>query len=199
MKTEFHAFRAAFTRTGGTVVSVSLKSVVVVCAVWAIVIAYVAQEHLPKNVISLPGQRNVRHTVTNMAPQGWAFFTKSPREAELVPYKKVRDSWKRNSLTPHSSPRNAFGLNRRSRAQGVEIALLLSAARKGDWHQCADSRQQCLTNYGAPARRIHNRSPEPILCGTIGLLEEKPTPWAWRDLMPEPHSPERVMVLEVTC
>ncbi|MFG2948314.1 SdpA family antimicrobial peptide system protein [Streptomyces adustus] len=199
MKTELRALRSAFTRTGEAAFSVSLKSLVVVCAVWMVVIAYVVQEQLPKNVISLPGQTKAKHTVANMAPQGWAFFTKSPRDAELVPYKKSKGDWKNISLTPHASPHNAFGLDRRSRAQGVEIALVLSAAQKDDWRQCTSSRHQCLNSYGAPARRVENRSPEPILCGTVGLLQEKPTPWAWRDLLPEAHTPERVMVLEVTC
>ncbi|MFD9436147.1 SdpA family antimicrobial peptide system protein [Streptomyces sp. NPDC060002] len=176
-----------------------MKSVIAVCAVWAVVIAYVAQEQLPKNVLSLPGQTKARHTVANMAPQGWAFFTKSPRDAEIVPYKKSASGWKQASLTPHSSPHNAFGLDRRSRAQGVEIALLLSAAQKDDWHACTSSRPQCLAGYGAPGRHLRNRSPEPTLCGTVGLLQEKPTPWAWRDLVPEAHTLERVMVLEVTC
>ncbi|MDQ0831410.1 antimicrobial peptide system SdpA family protein [Streptomyces achromogenes] len=199
MKKELRKFCLAFTRTADAAVSVSMKSVIVVCAVWAVLIAYVVQEQLPKNVITLPGQTKARHTVANMAPQGWAFFTKSPRDAEIVPYEKRASGWKSASLTPHSSPHNAFGLDRRSRAQGVEIALLLSAAQKGDWHDCTSSRSQCLGGYGAPGRHIDNRSPRPTLCGTVGLLQEKPTPWAWRDLLPEAHSPERVMVLEVTC
>ncbi|MFE1926450.1 SdpA family antimicrobial peptide system protein [Streptomyces asoensis] len=176
-----------------------MRSVIVVCAVWAVAIAYVVQEQLPKNVLSLPGQTKARHTVTNMAPQGWAFFTKSPRDAEIVPYKKSADGWERASLTPHSSPHNAFGLDRRSRAQGVEIALLLSAAQKDDWHACTSGRTRCLAGYGAPARHLDNRSPRPTLCGTVGLLQEKPTPWAWRDLVAEAHTPEQVMVLEVRC
>ncbi|WP_314225670.1 SdpA family antimicrobial peptide system protein [Streptomyces zaehneri] len=199
MQKEIRNLRAAFTRTSDATVSVSMKSMAVVCAVWVFIIAYVAQEQLPKNVISLPGQTKARHTVANMAPQGWAFFTKSPRDAEIAPYKRSASGWKSASLTPHSSPHNAFGLDRRSRAQGVEIALLLSAAQKDDWHSCTSGRPQCLDGYGAPGRHIANRSPEPTLCGTVGLLQEKPTPWAWRDLVPEAHSPERVMVLEVTC
>ncbi|MFI9568833.1 SdpA family antimicrobial peptide system protein [Streptomyces rishiriensis] len=136
MKTTLCAFRSAFTRIGEAAFSVSLKSVIIVCAVWKVVIAYVVQEQLPKNVLSLPGQAKVKHAVANMAPQGWSFFTKSPRDPELVPYKKIKGDCKNISITPHASPHNAFGLDRRSRAQGVEIALLLSAAQKDDWRQC---------------------------------------------------------------
>ncbi|MEU1003681.1 SdpA family antimicrobial peptide system protein [Streptomyces tibetensis] len=199
MKTKLRSFYAKFTRTGNGQFSVSRKSVIIICTVWAVVVVYVAQVQLPKNVITLPGQKAARHTVANMAPQGWAFFTKSPRDPEMVPYQRTPGKWKPLSLTPHSSPRNAFGLDRESRAQGVEIALLLSAAQKKDWRECTSSRQSCLRDFGPPVRRIANRSPEPTLCGTVGLLQEKPTPWAWRDLVPESHSPEQVMVLEVTC
>ncbi|MCH0541063.1 SdpA family antimicrobial peptide system protein [Streptomyces sp. MUM 203J] len=162
------------------------------------------QEHLPKNTISLPGQQTVRHTVVNLAPQGWAFFTKSPRDPEVMPFakspsEKAADGWRPLSLTPHASPGNAFGLDRQSRAQGVEIAMLLTSAQQDDWRDCSDDRQRCLNEYGAPARRVVNHSPDPTLCGTVGLLQERPTPWAWRDLVPEAHSLERVMVLEVSC
>ncbi|MFE7621012.1 SdpA family antimicrobial peptide system protein [Streptomyces sp. NPDC057496] len=199
MKNKIRHFCTAFTRSGNNSVSVSLKAIAAVCAIWTVAIVYVAQEQLPKNVISLPGQKEARHTVVNLAPQGWAFFTKSPRDPEVVPFKKAPGDWKPISLTPHASPHNAFGLDRESRAQGVEIAILLSAAQKKDWRECSDSRQRCLKSFGSPARRVENGSPDPTLCGTIGLLQERPTPWAWRDLVPESHSPERVMVLEVTC
>lgn len=199
MKTKFRRFSEAFTRSCDGSVSVSVKAVATVCTAWIIVIAYVAQEQLPKNVISLPAQEKVKYTVVNLVPQGWAFFTKSPRDPEMVPFKKAPGDWQPLTLTPHASPRNAFGLNRESRAQGVEIAMLLSAAKKDDWRECSDDRQHCLKSFGTPARHVENRSPDPTLCGTVGLLQERPTPWAWRDLMPEAHSPERVMVLEVKC
>lgn len=190
---------ATFTHRGTGTVSVSARSVAVVCAVWSVVALYAIQEQVPKNVITLPAQSEVKHTVVNLAPQGWAFFTKSPRDPEVVPYRKSSDGWRALSLTPHSSPHNAFGLDRESRAQGVEIAMLLSAAQKDDWRDCTDSSETCLANTDAAARQVRNGSPDPTLCGTVGLLQERPTPYAWRDLVPESHSTERVMVLEVAC
>ncbi|MER5730376.1 SdpA family antimicrobial peptide system protein [Streptomyces sp. NPDC002138] len=190
---------AAFIRSGTGAVSVPMRSVVLVCAAWAIVALYVVQEQVPKNVLTLPAQNDVKYTVANIAPQGWAFFTKSPRDPEVVPYGKTSDGWRALSLTPHASPHNSFGLDRASRAQGVEISLLLAAAQKGDWRDCTDDSQTCLANAEAPTRRLENGSPEPTLCGTVGLVQARPTPYAWRDLVPESHSTERVMVLEVTC
>ncbi|MFJ7590841.1 SdpA family antimicrobial peptide system protein [Streptomyces sp. NPDC097617] len=199
MNSKIRTACAAFTRSGKGTVSVSLKSVVIVCIIWSVIVLYAVQEQVPKNVITLPAQNKVKHAVVNIAPQGWAFFTKSPRDPEVVPYKKTPEGWQALSLTPHASPRNAFGLNRESRAQGVEIAMLLAAAQKSDWRECTDSGQTCLSGSGDAARQLENSSPDPTLCGTVGLLQERPTPYAWRDLVPESHSTERVMVLEVTC
>ncbi|MHC6624496.1 SdpA family antimicrobial peptide system protein [Streptomyces globosus] len=176
-----------------------MNSVIVACVVWSVIVLYAVQEQVPKNVITLPAQSKVKHTVVNIAPQGWAFFTKSPRDVEVMPYKKTPDGWQSLSLTPHASPHNAFGLNRESRAQGVEIAMLLSAAQKSDWRDCTDSSETCLANAGAVSRQLPNGTPDATLCGTIGLLQVRPTPYAWRDLVATSHSPERVMILEVTC
>ncbi|MFJ6721675.1 SdpA family antimicrobial peptide system protein [Streptomyces sp. NPDC091259] len=199
MNMKFRTACAAFTRSGTGTASVSFKSVVFTCVVWSLIVLYAVQEQVPKNVITLPAQSKMKHTVVNVAPQGWAFFTKSPRDPEVTPYEKTPDGWRELSLTPHASPHNAFGLNRRSRAQGVEIAMLLSAAQQSDWHECTDSRDACLSQAGPAARTVENHSPDATLCGTVGLLQERPTPYAWRDLVPESHSTERVMVLEVTC
>ncbi|MFE7410246.1 SdpA family antimicrobial peptide system protein [Streptomyces laurentii] len=199
MNKSLDTFRENFTRSSGRTVTVPRRAIAAVCVVWAVIVLYVAQEQLPKNAITLPAQKEARHTVINMAPQGWAFFTKSPRDVEVVPYGNRSGRWQPLSMTPHSSPKNAFGLDRASRAQGVEIAMVLSAAKKADWHPCERDRESCLTKFGTPARTIKNTSPEPSLCGTVGLLQERPTPWAWRDLVDDTHTPERVMVLRVTC
>ncbi|TGA95545.1 SdpA family antimicrobial peptide system protein [Streptomyces sp. MZ04] len=199
MKRKFRYLYDAFSHHRSDSVAVSPKAIVSIILIWAVAILYAVQEQLPKNVISLPAQKEVKHTVANMAPQGWAFFTKSPRDPEVIPFKRESGNWESKSLTPHAEPRNAFGLNRASRAQGVEIAMLLSAAKQDDWHSCDESRATCLEKFGAAARSIDNKQPNPTLCGTIGLSAERPTPWAWRDLVPETHTPERVLVVEVTC
>ncbi|MFJ8214952.1 SdpA family antimicrobial peptide system protein [Streptomyces sp. NPDC096033] len=199
MNKKFRTACAAFTRSGTGNVSVSLRSIVIASVAWSLIVLYVVQEQVPKNVISLPAQTKLKYTVANIAPQGWAFFTKSPRDPEIMPYKKTPDGWQSLAMTPHASPHNAFGLNRASRGQGVEIAMLLSTAQKSDWHDCTDSSDTCLANGGGASRRLTNATPHPTLCGTIGLLQDRPTPYAWRDLVTTSHTTERVMILEVAC
>lgn len=180
-------------------VQVSGRSVLAVTAVWSVAILYVAQVHVPKNVLSLPGQKQARTTVTNVAPQGWAFFTKSARDVEVLPYRRTANgTWTSLALTPHSSPRNAFGLDRASRSQGIEISLLLNLAEKKEWKECEDGLADCLADAKA-SRKVENPSPEPTVCGRVALVQEKPVPWAWRDLVDERSTPERFLTLDVTC
>ncbi|WP_246430637.1 SdpA family antimicrobial peptide system protein [Streptomyces rectiverticillatus] len=180
-------------------VQVSGRSFLAVAAVWSVAVLYVAEVHVPKNVLSLPGQKQVRSTVTNVAPQGWAFFTKSPRDVEVLPYGQTADgSWTSLALTPHSSPRNTFGLDRASRSQGIEIALLLNLAEKKDWKECEEDLAGCLAG-ARPSRTVKNPSPEPTVCGRVALVQEKPVPWAWRDLVDQRTTPERHLAMDVTC
>ncbi|CAM5320375.1 hypothetical protein SABIM44S_00336 [Streptomyces abikoensis] len=181
-------------------VHVSRRSVLALVIAWSVAVLYVAQVHVPKNVLSLPGQKQVRSTVANVAPQGWAFFTKSPRDVEVLPYRQSGDgSWTSLALTPHSSPRNAFGLDRASRSQGIEISLLLNLAEKKEWKECEENDlSDCLAN-ARPSRKVKNPSPEPTVCGRVSLVQEKPVPWAWRDLVDERTTPERYLAMDVTC
>lgn len=180
-------------------VQVSGRSVLAIAAVWSVAILYVAQVHVPKNVLSLPGQKQARSTVANVAPQGWAFFTKSARDVEVLPYRRTANgTWTSLALTPHSSPHNAFGLDRASRSQGIEISLLLNLAEKKEWQECEAGLADCLAAARA-ARKVENPSPEPTVCGRVALVQEKPVPWAWRDLVDERTTPERFLTLDVTC
>ncbi|MFF4159236.1 SdpA family antimicrobial peptide system protein [Streptomyces sp. NPDC001678] len=178
----------------------SRRSVLAVVIVWSVAVLYVAQVHVPKNVLSLPGQKQVRATVANVAPQGWAFFTKSPRDVEVLPYRQAAaGGWASLALTPHSSPHNAFGLDRASRSQGIEISLLLNLAEKKEWKECGENDlADCLAN-ARPSRKVRNPSPEPTVCGRVALVQEKPVPWAWRDLVDERTTPERYLAMDVTC
>ncbi|WP_078866509.1 SdpA family antimicrobial peptide system protein [Streptomyces sp. NRRL S-1448] len=179
-------------------VSVPRSWILISCTFWALVVLYVAQTHLPKNVLELPGQEEATPAIRSIAAQGWSFFTKSPRDVELFPYVLHNGEWKSASLAPHSEPRNAFGLNRRSRSQGIEMALLMTKASKTSSRKCESSLGDCL-HSALPKVKISNPSPDPTLCGTIAIVQQKPVPWAWRDLMTERHFPTQVTSWEVVC
>jgi antimicrobial peptide system SdpA family protein len=165
---------------------------------WLLPALYVIQIHLPGNTLTFPGQDAVATTVNRVAPQGWSFFTKSPRESELQPYVLHEGAWEDQLMGPNSAPHNVFGLDRRSRSQGIEMALLLAEADGLRWTKCDRDLAACLDQAKKPGT-VANRVPEPTLCGRVALVEQKPVPFAWRDLMDATHTPDRLTVLDVSC
>ncbi|MFF9347419.1 SdpA family antimicrobial peptide system protein [Streptomyces sp. NPDC014734] len=164
----------------------------VVCVVVAL---YVAQTQLPKNVLNLPGQKAVKPVAVTVTPQGWAFFTKSARSPEFEPFRWDGSAWASASLGRHSE----HGFDRVSRSQGIETALLIHEARKATRTACELSPvQECLRKTRV-ATAVTNRTPEPSLCGRIAVVEQKSTPWAWRDLVPALRTPQNAILLDVSC
>ncbi|MFD6532731.1 SdpA family antimicrobial peptide system protein [Streptomyces sp. NPDC060184] len=164
----------------------------VLCAVVGL---YVAQTQVPKNVVHLPGQKAVKPVAVAVAPQGWAFFTKSARGSEFEPFRWDGSTWASASLGRHSE----HGFNRVSRSQGIETALLLHEAGRTTPTPCALATVQECLKKARGATTVVNRTPDPTLCGRIAVVEQKPTPWAWRDLLPTAHTPENAVLLEVSC
>jgi antimicrobial peptide system SdpA family protein len=162
---------------------------------------YSAHGALPYNPVKLPFESSLR--VSRVLPQGWGFFTKSPRDETLTAHRVLEDG----SLTPlsrgpHSRMANAFGMNRRSRSEGVEMGLLAAAVRKKQkdpWVGCDDGEARCVARLARDGRfiRLQSIAPEPSLCGRLVLKLQRPVPWAWSRSVRE--MPFRLLPLEVAC
>jgi antimicrobial peptide system SdpA family protein len=170
----------------------------VLASAWLIVVTYVAHSALPPNPIALPFESRVG--VRFWARQGWALFTKDPKQEDMSYFVRTRDGgWVSASLGPHSSPSNAFGLNRASRAQSAEADLLFIRLAQGAWHPCQEDPASCLESAPVSAS-LKNPSPAPTLCGPVGIVLQVPVPWAtWRESRSPVTMPSRVTRLEVEC
>ncbi|MFD6420487.1 SdpA family antimicrobial peptide system protein [Streptomyces sp. NPDC060198] len=166
---------------------------------WVVLALYVAQAALPPNAVRLPMQEEAKPVLTAVAPQGWAFFTKSARDTEYAPFAFDRNGWHHAALAPHAKASNAFGFDRASRSQGIEVALLTRSPGTR-WVECGNARraEACLA---AVPTGVHttNASPEPTLCGRVAVVQLEPVPWAWRDLQSGTHTALRAAVWEVEC
>ncbi|GAB2926597.1 SdpA family antimicrobial peptide system protein [Streptomyces sp. NPDC059164] len=176
------------------------KLLIAVIAFWTLVGGYVLHTQLPSNAVQLPGQAGMERTVRVVTPQGWAFFTKSPRDAKIEVW--TRDSggkWNDALLAPHSEARNAFGFNRTSRAQGVELGQLQARVSPSAWKTCDDGDlARCLSAFGDPIA-AKAPVPRPLLCGAVGVTQQEVLPWAWSDSEGDMKMPGKVAVLEVAC
>ncbi len=144
-----------------------------------------------------------RDDIRVLLPQGWGFFTRDPREARIIPFGlDTEGEWTELGLGPHSRARWLFGLDRRSRAQGLEIGTLFGAVPDDAWVDCDSGPtsmepRACLD--AASPLQVDNPSPIPSLCGQIGLVRREPVPWAWRGAADQIEMPAQVLRLDVRC
>lgn len=153
---------------------------------------------LPSNPVTNPITDD-HLTVRSVLPQGWAFFTRSPREERILPFLRSDDgSWYQTHVPTHAEPRHVFGLDRTSRAKGVEVGLLLGEISTDQWHDCEGPVAGCIDQAEVVAE-IRNHSPEPSVCGEAALVRRQPLPWAWsRNDTPE-NMPATVARVVVRC
>jgi antimicrobial peptide system SdpA family protein len=160
---------------------------------WSVVVWWALITALPHNPQS-PGLAAERGTRL-VLPEGWGFFTRDPREPDLILVRRGADgAWAIEP--PHASASNAFGLHRESRALPVESMRLLEHAPvafapcTGSWRECLDA--------AAPVA-LRNDVAQPLLCGDVAFLKRAPAPWAWADLMRPDDMPTDILRTRIEC
>ena len=137
--------------------------------------------------------------VFNLIPQGWAFFTRDPREAQITIYKIENDS----ILTPypqrHSSFTNLFGLKRTSSKILTELQLLKlkttdSLYSNLKWNYQANQYSKIPSEEFEYKNEIFN----PILLGNFIVVYQKPVPWAWSKSIEKIKMPSKVIRFKIT-
>jgi len=162
---------------GATIVSVAMA--------WLILFCISIESALPFNSLNINSA--VQSGVRTFVPQGWAFFSRNPREERLAVYQWSGRKWENASLGPLSRASNLFGLDRTVRAQAVELSNLLRQISRKKWQECHDTDLVCLNAASEELQSSVNFSTNPTLCGKLAAIERKPLPWAWRnssDIMP---------------
>lgn len=159
--------------------------------------AYVLHGAMPPTAVHFPLEKVVQ--TQHWAPQGWAFFTRSPRTAQPRPFARAGDGWVDAGIGPGSSPRNVFGLNRAVHAQGAEVGLLAKDLPASSWHECRTRSEWCMERYEGPPVEVRNSVPSKTLCGDIAIARAEPLPWAWAVGRRPPVPPSNVVVLRVSC
>jgi antimicrobial peptide system SdpA family protein len=170
---------------------------VMVIGFWVVLFAYSVHSALPFNPIKLPFARYLYANA--FMTQGWKFFTRNPREEDFKVFAKdANGNWKNALRGANASPRNLFGLKRDTRAQGIEMGLIVSVIQKDKWQKCEEKPEVCLDR--APLALVFNNVIQnPTLCGELGLVLQEPTPWAWSRARKEVIMPSKALRVEVVC
>ena len=149
------------------------------------------QNQLPDN----PLQAFKSDTILKIFPQGWTFFSKSPRDQVTLILNQEGQSavsWPNNSIS------NLFGISRDGRSQGIEMGLLSTQIPESNWLECKGDTTTCLSK-NLETSHVDNPTPNPTLCGTYYMVNRQPVPWAWADLISKSEMPSKIAKVESTC
>ncbi|MFI6505291.1 SdpA family antimicrobial peptide system protein [Nonomuraea typhae] len=169
------------------------RAFLLMTAVTTVFVIYVLHAALPQTVLRLPFEN--REVVRQIVPEGWGFFTSSPRTIYPQAYERRSGTWRARggSLVVSSG---LFGLNRSQRAEGTEMALLVYGIPKDAWSRCTSQPAQCLEALPISVT-IRNTSNLRHICGDIGIVNQEVLPWAWR--RSDTIMPSTVIRAEVRC
>lgn len=171
-------------------------------AVLLIVGMYSLLSSIPSTILKLPYFDQVKPNAVSAMPQGWAFFSKSPRDPSIAPYREDADgSYESISKLPTTRVENLFGLSREGRAQGVEVALIASQAGLEEWIDCSSPALQECTDFlrDEPSTAVTNAVPSPTVCGDVLLVQTTPVPWSFRHQTPLRDRADKFIKVHVSC
>jgi antimicrobial peptide system SdpA family protein len=150
---------------------------------------------MPFNTLNVPNE--VNRTIMSLIPEGWGFFTKSPRDPETHIARLQNGVLQELNIVSSFQAKYVFGFNRLARAQGLEVdELLLQLQASSLWRNCQQSITVCSQNL-AVQKKLVNAVHAPTLCGDLLLFERRPIPWAYRES--KPVMPSRLTRVEVVC
>jgi antimicrobial peptide system SdpA family protein len=118
-------------------------------------------------------------------PQGWGFFTRSPREAMVDAYKEENGNL--NLVTVlNSSSDNYFGLSRNSRVAGMEMSEVINHVSNVSWKngKGALKAPSTISDTIKLSRKLTHFKP-----GVYVLHQYKVVPFAWVKQHQEKYAP----------
>lgn len=178
-----------------------VRHLVVPTAVVAVAAAYSGLASIGETVLSLPGLEANRANIMAVAPQGWSFFTKSPRDPQVEPHQVSDAGLTSIAGFPNTRVENAFGLSREGRSQGVETALLIGDENADAWVECSSPDLAVCSDelIAAEPVKLDNAVPSPTICGEVVIVQSIPVSWAYRNHTEQTSIAQSGLHAEVSC
>ncbi len=166
--------------------------------VWSVVAFLSLHGALPRNGLEVPGESAVSPVLRQFLPQGWAFFTKSPRDDEFAVLRRVRGRWIAYDVGPQDEVEHLFGFRRTARATSVEAGYLAQLTGASP-RECRGDVARCLDGDRRPKPVVSNVNLHPIICGDVAFVSSPPEPWTWRRALGTVAMPEYETRAVVRC
>lgn len=152
------------------------------------------------NPLNIAGK--IDSSIFRFVPQGWAFFTRNPREAQVILYEVSSEKHLVKYPQKHSSSENLFGINRKSSKLLTEIQVLKANVPDSIFSNIKWNYQ---INYiskeidSLKPFKVRNEVYMPVLCGNYLLIFQKTIPWAWCKSNDELEMPAKAVFLKIEC
>lgn len=143
---------------------------------------------------------NLENKLFTFVPQGWAFFTRNPREAQIVIYQKNTDNTFEEISQRHSSYKNLFGLKRRASKIMSELQFIKREINDSLYQNTMWSYQEKLyTKLPLSLISVQNQMKDQVLCGEYIVIYQKAVPWAWSRSLHTIKMPAKIIRLNIKC
>jgi antimicrobial peptide system SdpA family protein len=135
--------------------------------------------------------------MNTLLPEGWAFFTRNPREEQLSIYTINKDKSISFVSMKNMEAKNLFGLNRVSRYTLDKMGTVIGQLPNGYWKTIINSDS---LNFHIDSLSIFSvKISRPALCGKY-LIEKKPTmPWSYYSSSKNIHLPSKYIIVKFDC
>lgn len=115
----------------------------------------------------------VEQSIKAIFPQGWAFFTRNPREKYFKVFQVFNKMQRIEEVNLRSSNNFILSINRYHRLISSELGKLLEIYPRDNIFNCEKITPQCLKNK----KPIFFKNK--YIKGNFAIFVYPPTPWAW--------------------
>jgi antimicrobial peptide system SdpA family protein len=132
--------------------------------------------------------------IYTLLPEGWGFFTRSPRENQIKVYRSAQGRYVLINKS-NAEPEYLFGLSRVSRRINIELGQVFTQIADSSWTDCKSS--EFTDCSGVNRVQVTNRFDEPLCRGEYTLISAPPIPWAWSRAYNKIRMPYSIIIVDV--
>jgi antimicrobial peptide system SdpA family protein len=137
----------------------------------------------------------VKKNLMFIFPQGWGFFTRSPREAIVEAYQEKDGVYKQLTML-NASIDNDFGLSRDSRIVGMELSEVLNFLKSKSWKNKTGIRK--VPKESIPDTIKLTRKLDFFTPGNYVFYQYKIVPFSWANQGQEKNAPYIVAKIHIS-
>lgn len=136
----------------------------------------------------------LRHSISMLFPQGWSFFTKSPRDESLMVYRIV--DGKTEAIPVNNHDNRGFGLSRTTRLIGYEASMIINEVPPASWKTFKNKPISAFVNDSAVVVK-QQEGFHHLLEGEYIFKLFKVIPFAWAGQQQAENNPFRITRISI--